>query len=967
MAELYLEDFRFLNKSMLENNLVVFVGAGASMGSNYPSWTGLIDEIKKRLGISEPTDNLIVPQLYYNSRGEKDYIELVHELFYKPDAVPNSIHKKLVELSPKYIITTNYDNLIEQAFSDNGIFLDVIEKDSDLPYAHTDHILIKMHGGFKYNNFVLKEDDYLNYSFDFTLIENFIKSLFARYTVLFVGYSFNDPDTKQIVAWVRNVLKSSQQRAYIINIGQEYDPKMVEYYKNIGLNIIYANQLINDNISLTDKTVRILDRIIEPTLNTLAKMNKIFKGYDVLNFISGDYIVTVFDKYYNVYLHYDSISIYCDDQAEYDLISSYFDEKEKDEEKKKRNEQLRKEYPYIIKILEKSSIQNVIIYKPNEEKIHKDEEPIEIEISDSYQPEDISIFEEYDYISINNNLIHSNNADDFEKYLFKAYSYYFKKDYISCYRLLSKAARYYLNTNQLELYLITESNRINVGDFICDNPFNGISKENKTKIKNELSKINADVLFANYYSTIRHNTPIAELIDFKFIYKCLYSIVQSGRKVDKEARTSYALYAGVPSYHYIETIAENAYKFMQYNYLLLDKYSETINMYTIFIEYIFLSLSTEKRETDDDLFETSKNIVLENLSRFDIMVMLRFTTFEEIKNIVSKFKVKKIKIADEAYKYLSYVIDNLVKAYRKDIVGYEDIFVFNKLFLILTLIDDLDRLHDQIFEMIKMLLSEYNNTIKYDEINSLICKRYNEDRDHFELLTSDEIEQLLNIICEIVIRNNMEYDEYTHVFNNLVNMFHNTLPHKEIKINDRNRKLYLIALPHKMLIPLYSIVSNDYKNEIKEEIKKQICENDDSFLYYNALLYNIITPIEKNENCLYNKTKDIIDSFEKGITNAYEYNYVAYCTNLLFENKLINKDRFIKIIKNDKSLRLLVDPDNYEYDKFEPMVLMPLRPKSLQILSKNDTAYSEIHNAIKDYLSKEWDEELAKIYVTYFS
>ena len=36
--DLYSEDFRLLNKCMLENNLVVFVGAGLSMGSGYPSW-----------------------------------------------------------------------------------------------------------------------------------------------------------------------------------------------------------------------------------------------------------------------------------------------------------------------------------------------------------------------------------------------------------------------------------------------------------------------------------------------------------------------------------------------------------------------------------------------------------------------------------------------------------------------------------------------------------------------------------------------------------------------------------------------------------------------------------------------------------------------------------------------------------------------------------------------------------------
>lgn len=169
----YNEDFRFLNNSMLQNELVLFVGAGASVGSGYLSWNDLVKDIQDKLGIKESAgnDNTIIPQLYYNSRGKKDYNELIKSLFYKPDAKPNDIHEALVKINPRYIITTNYDDLIEQVFNDKGIFLDVIEKDSDLPYSHTDHLLIKMHGGFKYDNYVLKEEDYLNYSRNFTLIE----------------------------------------------------------------------------------------------------------------------------------------------------------------------------------------------------------------------------------------------------------------------------------------------------------------------------------------------------------------------------------------------------------------------------------------------------------------------------------------------------------------------------------------------------------------------------------------------------------------------------------------------------------------------------------------------------------------------------------------------------------------------------------------------------------------------------
>ena len=90
------------------------------------------------------------------------------------------------------IITTNYDHLIEQSAEDNGVFLQVISQDIDLPYRKAGKELIKMHGDFEHDNFVLKEDDYLHYHKNFKLIENYVKSLIGTKTILFIGYSLND-------------------------------------------------------------------------------------------------------------------------------------------------------------------------------------------------------------------------------------------------------------------------------------------------------------------------------------------------------------------------------------------------------------------------------------------------------------------------------------------------------------------------------------------------------------------------------------------------------------------------------------------------------------------------------------------------------------------------------------------------------------------------------------------------------
>lgn len=69
---------------------------------------------------------------------------------------------------------------------------------------------------------ILKEDDYLNYSNHFPLIEIYCKAAIASNVILFVGYSFNDPDVKQIFNWIKVTLKNNYQRAYLIDAGNEY-------------------------------------------------------------------------------------------------------------------------------------------------------------------------------------------------------------------------------------------------------------------------------------------------------------------------------------------------------------------------------------------------------------------------------------------------------------------------------------------------------------------------------------------------------------------------------------------------------------------------------------------------------------------------------------------------------------------------------------------------------------------------
>ena len=229
-----------IQKASRENRLVIFVGAGVSANSGIPTWNQLIEKMKQEMpdSIAHETDALKLAQLYKDSRGHKEYMDKVKEVLLFNKAVPNKLHKRILELNPTHIITTNYDDLIEQELSNEFLQFDVIREDKDIPLIATQNALIKMHGDFATDNIVLTESDYLNYKNNFPLIRAYVQALFASKLVLFVGFSFADLNLKMILNELHNILSENMQRAYLLSC-EEPEDVTKQYFEKKGINILY--------------------------------------------------------------------------------------------------------------------------------------------------------------------------------------------------------------------------------------------------------------------------------------------------------------------------------------------------------------------------------------------------------------------------------------------------------------------------------------------------------------------------------------------------------------------------------------------------------------------------------------------------------------------------------------------------------------------------------------------------------
>lgn len=222
MNKKFLADVQIIKNAINTNKLVVFAGAGISIDANVPSWGSLIDEIKNELDLPDnENDYLKIAQIYFNDRNEKEYLEKIRKSLGHKKLRYNAIHEELFELNPEHILTTNFEDLLEQVITKNSLPYSIIREDKDLPYSNNTKLLVKIHGDLDTGNLVFREDDYLGYSQNHPLLDSFIKSIFSTKVVLFIGYSFNDYNLKQIVQYVRNILGNNFQNAYLLSTDKE--------------------------------------------------------------------------------------------------------------------------------------------------------------------------------------------------------------------------------------------------------------------------------------------------------------------------------------------------------------------------------------------------------------------------------------------------------------------------------------------------------------------------------------------------------------------------------------------------------------------------------------------------------------------------------------------------------------------------------------------------------------------------
>lgn len=872
------ESKEIICKASKNNKLVIFVGAGVSMNSGYPSWRSIIEEFAKGLGIKiddySSDDYLKIPQYYYNLRKEKEYYDVILNKF-NITGEPNLIHELILDLEPVQIITTNYDDLIERIANMKGMFFDVVAKDSDLPYSVNNKMIIKMHGDLKNKNIVLKEDDYLSYFNNFQLIHNYIKSLISTHIVLFVGYSISDINVKYIFQWVKDILKKDFQQAYFIESDseKEFNQLEFEYYKNRGINILYTSSCneidyfkkefnyenLNDNKAKS--MVKFLSYLVEDDVNKKITVDIAYERLrilDALNLIGIEDIMTTLSlvvpwneggKIY--YSHYElkagQLTIYTN------KLKSLFDDLNNASQSEKVN--------VVNKIFYNAGVRRVVDIEKN---ILMEMNSIDL----------ININEEiylFNYESLNKaikfNRLDSINGRE-KDVLDYTYKLYKLGRYYEAYLMLKKVSESCIENKKYYLYFISEFNRYYLGKNIADiNIFNifrlGISLEEQERIRSEIRKINLDNIYLKLPRGYIKNIDVyKDILTFRFIYRKLKEVIAYEKKIEEEQNT---IFSGVGekdgTIYELKDTMQCFCDFITSNRLFIDNYTELKTSFYKFIDSILFSYSLKDKKVDKSFWGLpGKRVKLTEIDYFTIYSIVNYLEYEDVRNLFEKYKIDELVVEKDVLKKLEDVNYNLVYALN-NINSFNNInnkysnflFIISRInigeknventieYFLDMLENNKKKVDKKVVNSISSFIAKQNKlyqfNISIDIIYKLIKKCFivirDEDNGHEEVRKS--IQLLIYNIINIVINNNMK-----------INLSDEQVIVNYIKDEKDTLEYY------KMLINLYKIMSNKNKNIIRKKILK-ILQNKKEFSYYQFLLYvlalnnEIILPKEEFE------------------------------------------------------------------------------------------------------------------------
>ena len=980
---MYEKDFERIINASKNHSLTFFVGAGVSCISGAPSWKNIIDKICTQIGkpIQETyssDENLKLAQMLYIHLNKDKYNQFMEECI-PNNLLPNDIHKKLFVLNPVSFITTNFDELLETAaMQECQNFISIVH-DKEVATINGSKYILKIHGDIKHKNIVFKEEDYLNYSNNFKLIETLLKSIFSTNTVVFIGYGLNDYNVKLILNWAKSLLQEQFNKPIFIYTGEErLEENELSYHDSRGLNVIDWHQITNINKEVDDYIQRyliVLNAIKRSEDISLERKNK-YEAFDILYQILsplddlqalrttdireklgkyiyiGEYNITVNTAYYNEYIIIQYFyELCCLSPSEFSKLDISIQNKHK----------------MVLNVFIKARIYYLFW---NSEQISL-QQNIDTPFADQYCLH-------FDYAKMRNFV--ANNTEQTDKYNFKKAFYLYRlRQYNESYKLFSKIGKKaYLSKDYL-LYYLCEINRINL-NIIKQNYSNSVNSDD-TIIENHKNVFESlPQEFQNKYFNLKDMYSVKH-----FLYAYSYRAFMEGKKL-KNSTESNSIEFGYTSSHKAMHCINEYLHFLLGNGIVLDSFNEYTNPVKYLMDLLVHKYSEQNKKHIRQTLHSIPSTDKISFDDIDFYCFIEYFDKEEIIQLFSKHQIEFISFNKQHV--IDKTINNILANYEylDNNQGTElnmSIQQIKKLLVLLSYVDISQRTMDCICDfMLKSKFYEYYNIIidikdyvLFFDKQIFVKKLYSQSTS--TLLTMSLLHYLDTHIklYESYSNNSLLLQNDTGYYNLVFYIY----PQNERKNIHAlcMRVSYIIQKNIKEFIPsisnyYWNYLSPYMKHKVYEYAKQQLSNKFNFDIFGVLSLYNkkiepeLITSLKKYLNDGLEKIS--IDGTDSNSKNIYdELGTVGYwCLR-----NWLNKDDFIEFTGISNLFDFFILYDKFDYTKFDISWLMYLYPNTLKYISKNKLVKKKISSCIINMLNTEkilsYDEsKLVRILTQYF-
>jgi hypothetical protein len=262
-----------LINDLAERRAAIFIGAGVSAGVTTVAggrirlWSKFLEDAAdiledKKLKthakqMIKSQDYLMACEMISRGMGTDEWKKLLISE-YSQRGNPTELQKTLMQLNQRIVLTTNFDLYLEGAWNEvnkeathHPHIVKTISEGSFQAFRDSQSYIFKIHGSIdEVDTMIFTKKDYSDKAYGNWAYAKFIETVLLTHTVLFVGFSLNDPAIAQVIEnYAHNIPNA---RPHYIFLSGTHTEKFVEINKELRRIFIIPYDKRDNHVELTE-------------------------------------------------------------------------------------------------------------------------------------------------------------------------------------------------------------------------------------------------------------------------------------------------------------------------------------------------------------------------------------------------------------------------------------------------------------------------------------------------------------------------------------------------------------------------------------------------------------------------------------------------------------------------------------------------------------------------------------------